>query len=212
MEGVTLHLLSPDWDEPGRPEAFLDTRERERAGRFVRAADARRWIVFRAKAKKVLGDHAGGELLEWREGPGGKPRVELPGLEFNLSHSDRLAALIVSLAGPVGVDLEPFDRAAGLIECEDSFCHPDELATLPADPLLRGERLLELWTAKEALLKAVGTGLQFPPTEMMIRDDRAEGGPAECESFHLLRPRIPAVPAHCLAVAVRDSVTEVHLA
>lgn len=209
MGQVTLHLLTLEWDLPENPETFLDSDEIERMERFVFKPDALRWSVFRAKAKRALANHTEGRILPWLEGPGGKPWVDLPGLEFNLSHSDSLAALVVSGAGPVGVDLEPLERAPTLLECEDSFCHPSERAKLPEDADLRGLALLQLWTAKESLLKAVGTGLQYPPTEMRIQDDRAIGGPEGCESFHLLRPLESAKTGHFLAVAVPDEVRAV---
>ncbi|MCH7226405.1 4'-phosphopantetheinyl transferase family protein [Haloferula sp. A504] len=209
---MTLHLLTSEWDLPEKPESFLDSDEIERMGRFVFEPDARRWSLFRAKAKRALAGHTGGRILPWLEGPGGKPRVDQPGLEFNLSHSETLAALVVSDAGPVGVDLEPLDRAPTLLECEDSFCHPAERAELPVDTGSRAIALLHLWTAKEALLKAVGTGLQFPPTELIVRDDAGIGGPERCDQFHLRRPVDPAEIAHCLAVAVPRLVETVTLA
>ena len=212
MGQVTLHLLTLEWERPERPEAFLDSSEIERMQRFVFEPDARRWSIFRAKAKQVLSNYCDGRILPWSEGPGGKPRVERPGLEFNLSHSDSLAALVASEAGPVGVDLEPLDRAPTLLGCEDSFCHPTELAELPEPAELRGLALLELWTAKEALLKAIGTGLQHPPTEILIQIDRCIGGPEYSEELQLLRPVDPAETAHSLAVAAPRGIRVVHLA
>lgn len=212
MGPVTLHLLTLEWDLPEKPESFLDPDEIERMGRFVFEPDARRWSVFRVKAKRALAGHTDGRILPWLEGPGGKPWVDHPGLEFNLSHSETLAALVVSEAGPVGVDLEPLERAPTLLGCEDSFCHPAERAELPEDPGSRAMALLRLWTAKEALLKAVGTGLQFPPTEMIVRNNRGIGGPERCDEFHLLEPVDPATIAHRLALAVPRRVETVTLA
>lgn len=212
MAQVTLHLLTLDWDRPEKPETFLDSGEIERMQRFVFEADARRWSIFRAKAKLALSAYSDGRILPWSEGPGGKPRVEFQGLEFNLSHSDSLAALVVSEAGPVGVDLEPLERAPTLLECEDSFCHPTERAELPEGAEPRGLALLQLWTAKEALLKAAGTGLQHPPTEILIQQDRGIGGPEGSEELHLLRPVDPTETAHTLAVAAPLAVRVVHLA
>lgn len=211
-QAVTLHLLTPDWDASENPEALLSPSEHDRAHRFVHEPVARRWMIFRAKAKQALAACAVSGLPEWREGPGGKPYIDAPGLDFNLSHSDRLAALIISRAGPVGVDLEPLDRAPELLECEDSFCHPDEQARLPNDPVARGHELLKLWTAKEALLKAVGTGLQHPPTLLKVQDGGGHGGPKGCERFNVQHLPIGREVGHCLAVALPDALRDVGIA
>lgn len=207
---VTLHLITPEWEAEEPPENWLDREELERAGRFVFARDAARWRIYRAKAKRLLA--GGGAVPTWQQGPAGKPWVAVPELEFNLSHSDRLAALLVSRAGPVGVDLEPLDRAHELLDCEDSFCHPAELGALPAAADARSRELLQLWTAKEAFLKAIGTGLGFPPTRLRIEGSRVVEGPVECRAFHLVRPALPARLGHCLAAVVPLEVTEVRMA
>ncbi len=206
---LELRCLTPEWEEETAPTRWLSDAERARAASFVFPEDARRWAVFRAKARRILGEHAEGGIPEWQEGPAGKPFVAVPGLDFNLSHSDRLAVLLISRCGAVGIDLEPLDRAPELIECEDSFCHPVELERLPADPAPRSRELLGLWTAKEALLKAVGTGLGFPPTRMRIEGSRAIGGPDACDGFHLLRPAWPGATTHCLAIAAPCHVDDV---
>ncbi|MES2439183.1 MAG: 4'-phosphopantetheinyl transferase superfamily protein [Verrucomicrobiota bacterium] len=101
----------------------------------------------------------------------GKPILAPPHhwLHFNLSHCNDLAAIAICAYGPVGIDLESMNRAEGLLECETSFCHPEEIADLPGEASARAFQLLRIWTAKEAVLKALGTGLSHPPEEVRIR-------------------------------------------
>ncbi len=52
-------------------------------------------------------------MLEFERASGGKPRLRGEPLQFNLSHSDRLALLAVSSVLPVGVDVQgPHPNAA----------------------------------------------------------------------------------------------------
>lgn len=211
MANAVLHLIDPasPMDET---RACLTGEETARAERFVFPADAVRWTCYRAGLRKILGktlslDPADVPLIE---GPGGKPALAPPHdhLEFNLSHADDLAAVIVSSHGPVGIDIEPWSRASSLIECADFFCHPDELNELPTDDEARAVRLLEIWTSKEALLKAVGTGLSFPPPQLCVDGDRGRSDSIleGLSMFHLLIPDHPAIPNHRIAIAVTSTI------
>jgi 4'-phosphopantetheinyl transferase len=78
----------------------------------------------------------------------------------SLSHADGLVAIAVSMAGPVGVDIEPVHRAAVMPEVSARVAHPREYAELSMlPPRDRNDALLALWVRKEALLKAAGIGL-----------------------------------------------------
>jgi 4'-phosphopantetheinyl transferase len=115
----------------------------------------------------------------------GQPRLALPGLHTSLAHADGVVAIALSLAGPVGVDVEMRD-AAPLQPIADLVCAPDEFAALMAvadgD---RDARLLELWVRKEAVLKAAGIGLACPmasfvaPVGTAVRLRGAQGEPVE---------------------------------
>lgn len=203
---ITLHWIHPN--NVANPTASLGDAERRRAADFVFEKDACHWSAIRAGAKRVLADHLGGRLLDWIEPRGAKPSLAGSPLEFNLSHSDRLGAILISDEGPVGLDIEPLDRAPDLLDCAGSFCHPRELKTLPQAPEDRALALLGLWTAKEALLKALGTGLGFPPTDFFIVADRARGGPPGYEQFRIVRPASGST-GHLVAAAIPIQATGV---
>jgi len=201
-----IHLLRPLGDDFESARALLNDGEIERVARFRFARDAGDWISWRAGLRQVLGSYLdmAPSAVPIRTDPAGKPRLAKPhqGLHFNLSHSPNLAAVIVSGDGPVGIDLEPLDRAASLPECRDEFCHPDEIARLPEDPPALGRALLEIWVAKEALLKALGTGLGFPPRQLQIVGDQGHSEPG-LPGLPALKLATPLNPSgHLLAVAV----------
>lgn len=99
---------------------------------------------------------------EWRfdQTPSGKPFIK-EGIAFNLSHSARsvVVALIESTdKSAVGVDIECFREIADLESMIEMVCHPDEIQQLDRCHD-RSKGFFTLWTTKEALLKAYGSGL-----------------------------------------------------
>ncbi|MFG1815595.1 4'-phosphopantetheinyl transferase superfamily protein [Kribbella sp. NPDC049174] len=113
----------------------------------------------RSTAKDLLLELAGsllGRSMDLRREPSGRPYVD--GLAVSISHSRTLVAVAASAAGPVGVDVEDvYQReVAGLAR---RWFDPSELEWMAgeADELTA---FLQLWTAKEAVGKALGLGLR----------------------------------------------------
>jgi 4'-phosphopantetheinyl transferase len=95
----------------------------------------------------------------------GRPELAAPWnqfLQFNWSHSVDKAIIAVAHGVTPGIDIErirPRPRAMLLAE---RFFHHDETAALRALDSTQQERaFLEIWTCKEAVLKAVGRGIAF---------------------------------------------------
>jgi 4'-phosphopantetheinyl transferase len=173
---VIIHLIVPGGISRERATLILTKPEIERASRFRFENDASHWIACRAHLRLILGKELS---ISPQEVPlvlseYGKPVLASPhsALFFNLSHSKDLALLALSIDGPVGVDLENNDRGSDLLGCESTFCHSQEIIELPNDPQLRAAHLLRIWTHKEALLKALGTGLSHPPEQVRICFDQ----------------------------------------
>ncbi|MBS0196382.1 MAG: 4'-phosphopantetheinyl transferase superfamily protein [Planctomycetes bacterium] len=77
-----------------------------------------------------------------------------------------LGAAAVAERGSVGVDVERID--AGVVDESllDVVLHPAEAATMPRDHV--EQRFFSLWTRKEAVLKALGTGLWVSPRSIAV--------------------------------------------
>ncbi len=169
---VNIHIVVPHSISPAVAAACLTDDEKSRAARFHFPHDANHWIACRAALRQILGNEIGMKPVDvpliYSEF--GKPSLAPPfdSIHFNLSHCPDLAIVALGSDGPVGVDLESVARASELLGCESSFCHPEEIHSLPADALVRAHQLLRIWTAKEALLKALGTGLSHPPEGLQI--------------------------------------------
>jgi 4'-phosphopantetheinyl transferase len=81
-------------------------------------------------------------------------------LRFNLAHTSELALVAVTRCCDVGVDIEQLRPVHHLESIARRYLHPAEAKDILAAPLeLRHDAFLRYWTAKEAVIKAIGTGL-----------------------------------------------------
>jgi 4'-phosphopantetheinyl transferase len=109
--------------------------------------------------------------------PHGKPVLAHHGtrgrIAFNLTHTRGVVACACASRGSVGIDVEAIDRRADYMELAAAYFAPGEIADLRnATDHGRHERFIELWTLKEAYVKAVGRGLGVDlQTFAFSRDD-----------------------------------------
>src|SRR5690606_7925147 len=96
-------------------------------------------------------------------GPFGKPRLqELPRAHFSLSYSGDRALIGVAWDVLIGVDIEFLRPIAGARELASDLFTSSERSNLERhEPMTRSfdYAFLEVWTRKEACLKATGAGL-----------------------------------------------------
>jgi len=156
---------------------WLSDEERRRCERFRREQDARAFTARRAFARSVLASYLGrqpGEL-EFVTNAHGKPALARPegGLTFNWSRSGDWMLLGVTWGREVGVDVERL-HARVRDEEELSSLAARVLTPLERDSLaaLAGrERMtafVRAWARKEAVLKALGTGLARDPATVEV--------------------------------------------
>lgn len=195
---MSIHIHVINTADMRMDDHLLDDREVTRAASFYFAEDARYWSSCRAALRVVLGRFLSlaPQEVPLEVMPNGKPCLAHPfsDTHFNLSHCRDL--LLIAIApSPVGIDVESTSRANDLLGCEESFCHPREIALLPQEPCHRASILLEIWTAKEAALKAQGTGLLFPPETIAVELDDSSGKVLHDPSLAALQIRRLAHPA-----------------
>lgn len=165
------YRLTEALDETGvaRAVAVLSDSERKRGQRFIFPRDRRDYAAAHALTRVALSRCADLAPEQWRfqQGTDGKPSLaadgNTPTLTFNLSHTHGLVACAIAPGVDVGIDVEGVDRQVGAEEVATRFFSPGEradLARCPADE--RARRFFELWTLKEAYIKAIGKGLSHP--------------------------------------------------
>lgn len=121
----------------------------------------------REPLRALLGTYLGlpPDEVSFIEGKHGRPQLREPWgqqLRFNWSHSGDTALVVIAREVDPGIDVErvhPRPRAMALAE---RFFHAEEAAALALlDSTQREFAFLQLWTEKEAVLKAMGRGLAF---------------------------------------------------
>jgi 4'-phosphopantetheinyl transferase len=209
-------LTSPELSE--RCRVLLSDEEQARAQRFRFVEDQQTYLLAHALTRSLLAELCGvaPRALRFENGAHGRPELawpeRTPPLRFNLSHTRGLVACAVALEHDVGVDVEHADRRVDIDQLARSVFSDAEraaLARLEGDA--RRARFFELWTLKEAYIKAVGKGLALRLQAISLELDAlpvpriAFAAPVEDDpqawSLHVERPG----PGHTLAVALRVS-------
>ena len=157
-----LISLAVDADAAVAMSAALDAGEMARADRFATAASRARFVAAHASVRAILGTYLGltPAAVSFVRGERGKPRVTGDSLAFNVSHSGERAVCAVAAGGRCGVDIEcvrPMPDAGPLADRYFSSREADEIRRLSAHD--RDRAFLDIWTRKEAFLKATGEGL-----------------------------------------------------
>ena len=198
--------------------SVLSDDEREQHGRFHFARDARDYAAAHALLRLTLSRYDDRAPDRWRFGKdaGGKPFLVDHGAfraSFSLSHAHGMVACAVTADGDVGVDVECIDRDVNTDGIAARFFAPAEATHLKQlDGEARRQRFFDLWTLKEALVKALGTGLATSLASLAFAVD-ARGGvsldaPSEVAAhvwqFGLFSPG----HRHRLAVAARHAGPE----
>lgn len=143
---------------------WLSAAERERAARFRSDLHRNRFIAARGLLRQLLGGYTASDPAELRfvAGPYGKPRLQGPGPQFNLSHSGGLAIYAFRAWAEVGVDVELLDPEVAATRVPEHFFAPAEVRHLRSLPAaIQPRAFLECWTRKEAFIKARGDGLSL---------------------------------------------------
>jgi len=188
MAPVTVSVWTVDLDQPRAVvdvlRAWLDDAE-------VLAAAARRddmvrdrYVVAHGATRSILSQRLGvapeSVMLSRRcrrcgDPSHGKPEVVGPAsvagqrVAFSVSHSHALAAVAVVSDARVGIDIEVerprvrLDALAARVLAPEA--HAEWLDVEPAGQL---RAFLEQWTAKEAYLKATGTGITVPLRDVPV--------------------------------------------
>lgn len=138
----------------------LTAAEQQRAQRYYRPQDAQRFLLGRAALRLLLAAYTQQPpaSLRFEPGPTKKPVLcEMPGLHYNVSHSGNWV-LIVIAAAEVGIDVEKIETQFAFEELLAASFSPAERTFIGQDATSR-PRFYQLWTRKEAFVKATAQGI-----------------------------------------------------
>ncbi len=151
------------WYEMMAPE------KKQRVDRFHFDVDKKRTVAGEMLARQAIARwcNVPEETVVFNIGNHGKPFALGLSVEFNISHSGNMVACAVADT-PIGIDIEQI-RPVHLSIAKRIFTQEElrslfgyaptaaDFAKIPDDAMLL--RFFEIWTAKEAYGKCVGTGL-----------------------------------------------------
>jgi 4'-phosphopantetheinyl transferase len=185
---VTVWCAQPLPDGVGAE--WLSPTETLRAAGFRRAEDRRRFTTARALVRAVVGARHGvaPRAVDVRVEPQDEARPGKPfvpdGPSFSIAHAERwvLLAVLDSRGREVGVDVESVAPARDHLADLVSAVPPQERP--PGG--WSAESFTRSWVRREAVLKAVGTGLLAPRDDLVLT--RADDEPGVLHSGGELPP------------------------
>lgn len=195
---------------------LLSEDELSRMHRFHFERHRRRYAVGRATLRCLLAKYYGvaPASLKFCEGPAGKPVLSgawaASEIQFNVAHCEDLALFGITRGALIGVDVEQIREIPEADHLVRQFFCPEEanvFSRLP--PVQRPQAFFNLWTRKEALLKATGEGVAhslnrvevslLPEEQASIRKLPPEFG--QIDQWSLVE--VTSQPKYAAAVAVR---------
>ncbi|RUL77677.1 4'-phosphopantetheinyl transferase family protein [Dyella choica] len=140
-------------------ESLLVDADRQRASRFRLAGDRHNFVLGRTLVHHLVRPCGAPVPYAFSLGRHGKPFLpDAPA--YNVSHSGRWLACAVSSGEPIGIDIETFARLGDYRDLLPAITHAAERRHIEQAPAEDRQALFKrCWTRKEAVLKAIGTGL-----------------------------------------------------
>ncbi|MFT5797884.1 MAG: 4'-phosphopantetheinyl transferase [Candidatus Azotimanducaceae bacterium] len=151
----------------------LTLSDQDRAAKFRFDRDRASFVVAHVLFEKIVRPclPARGWFLETNIF--GKPMISpnTLGIYFNLSHTTGMVALGVSQGTDIGVDVEQVSKGKTYEDIHKTVLtsHERSAVIAHADPK---DRFIQSWAAKEAILKAMGTGLSVPAKDIEVLSGR----------------------------------------
>ncbi len=177
MTGVKLFWFRvPDQEPPSQAAlSLLDASERARSDRFKVERPRRIFVAARAALRSILGAELDLEprSLRFLTEPHGKPHLEPSwDLGFNLAHSGSTVVIALAHGTAIGVDVEELGHDVPALRLARRFFTDTEANAVAT--ARKGSRLRvfhHCWTAKEAVLKATGSGLTVSVSTIDVDPD-----------------------------------------
>lgn len=149
--------------------SMLSDDERQRASKFYLGHLADRFIIRRGILRRLLAAYleVKPESINYRHNLYGKPFIKMSQaripLVFNMSHSGEYVIYAFTMSGVIGIDIEkpiPIPDMGLVAKYHFSDVEQEALSSLPKHQQTIG--FYQIWTRKEAIVKAVGNGITYP--------------------------------------------------
>ncbi|NAS13232.1 4'-phosphopantetheinyl transferase family protein [Poritiphilus flavus] len=200
-------------------KSTLSQAEVERSEKFKFTKDQHRFILTRGVLRTLLGKYLNTdpEAVEFEYSAYQKPSLHgNHSIQFNVGHSGSYAVLGFHRDTEIGVDVEFLNPELQPLSIAQNFFSSKEVERLGKFP--KNEQIpafYRCWTRKEAIIKALGTGLSFPLDAFAVSmEDDQEAELLETlweadERVHWQMRSHRLDEEHLAAVAIRDRETEI---
>ena len=169
---------------------ILSAAERKQFAEMTGSTSRRtEWLFGRVAAKEAvrrfLRDHyqarwSDADIQVWADDSGKPHALGAWGdylavkIDIAIAHTSQFIVALAAANARVGVDVESIGR-----DLSDEFAKgvftPDELE-LAAQAANPSQAIIKFWCAKEAVSKALGTGIRYSPKEMVVADFLSDSG------------------------------------
>lgn len=140
---------------------WVSEREKTRAEKFFSETERETYIACHGFLRFILARKINSDPSEVTYARGEYNKPGLPGdpLFFNISHTKKAFAIGLSENYPIGLDIEDMDRRVDISSISQTYFSRKELEYTLKSGADQKESFFLIWTRKEALLKAMGTGI-----------------------------------------------------
>ena len=226
IEGVTILRvdLSPDTEREARASRLLDDEERARSRRYLSVRARREFVLCRAALRATLSERLGWSNRQLAFGylEHGKPFAQVHGqraaIGFNVSHSGGHGLIAFAENEWLGVDVEErvpgrdFEGIGSLV-----FGAAERQSLAAATGADKVHLFFRLWSMKEALIKALGSGFALNPSRFEVPAPMLRGARsavfrfphAPSDAWRLLdlgEPRFAAALAYRMSPSILNGV------
>lgn len=160
-----VHLNLPE-TRTNTLKQWLSPEERDRASRFRFDRHRTRYIAGHGLLRYILGKYLNLDparvafFIDSNEKPDLVSESNPRSIRFNLSHSEDLALVGITLNRSIGVDVEQIRPNPGALQIAKRYFSTQEYEQIRSTPEhARQAMFFRFWTLKEACIKATGEGI-----------------------------------------------------
>ena len=212
--------LDPSRGDLNQIKSSLSDDEHDAAKKFHFERDRTRYVMSHGILRKILSQYLSmpPDEIRFTRDEFGKPLLETnPGeIKFNLSHSESMALFSFTQSSSIGVDIEHIHPIKDIHLIAKSFLSSEEMeAFLEIPKEMQQGSFFRVWTRKEALSKAIGTGISMPLEQLEVGVNPEESPVLKISNRELLEPAnwqlVDLNPAHNYVGAVAVENSEISL-
>ncbi len=165
IKDVYIYQLTINFDK-NIDLSLLNNDEQQKANSFINHHDKARFVQTRIALKQLIANHLQQDekTINFDYNKFGKPFLTDNPLYCNVSHSHDTALITIAKNYHVGIDIEVASKVDNLqSELKNLvYAQNDDMQQLS---------FAQTWVIKEAIVKAIGTGLQTAMTDFAVQYD-----------------------------------------